>query len=119
MKKTFLTLLLLTATLTGCVVAQPTPTGFYWGNYSRDLYSYRKDPSPATLARFKTTLEKIIKEADINSSRRVPPGVYAELGKIYLEEGDKEKALQLFEQEATHFPESSVLMSSLMEKART
>lgn|SRR5690606_32917389 len=115
MHKKLIALSLCAAFMSGCAI-QPHPTGFYWGNYSRTLYEYQKSPSPSTLEAHQNSLEDIIAKAD-GSRLKVPPGVYAELGKIYLDKGDSTTAVKWFQQEATSFPESAQLMKTLIEKA--
>ncbi|CBL46272.1 Hypothetical protein HDN1F_26890 [gamma proteobacterium HdN1] len=108
--------LLLAAALLGGCATQPHPTGFYWGNYSQAFYEYQKDPNASTLQSYKDCLLDIISRADSGRSK-VPPGVFAELGKLYLDEGNGGEAIRWFQREATTFPESGVLMKSLIEKA--
>lgn len=117
MKKLLVCLGLSSALLTGCVVAPPHPTGFYWGNYSRTLYEYLEAPSASTLEAHRNTLLDIIATADQGKGHKVPPGVYAELGKLELDRGNKAEAVKWFQQEATHFPESALLMKTLIGKA--
>lgn len=118
MNKLLISLSLSTTLLTGCVMAPPHPTGFYWGNYSQSLYEYKKSPSPTSLETHRNTLLDIIATADNSKGQyKVPPGIYAELGKIELDRGDKASAVKWFQQEAGHFPESASLMKTLIEKA--
>ncbi|MEE2730793.1 MAG: DUF4810 domain-containing protein [Pseudomonadota bacterium] len=119
MKLKLLACCLVLASLTGCVAPQPSPTGFYWGNYSKYFYEYKKNPNEQTLKMYKLTLEKIIKESDVNPNRKVPPGIYAELGNIYLQQGNKDEALKWFQQEQIHYPESALFMKTMMEKAKS
>lgn len=116
MNKLLIILSLSLVLLTGCVTAPPHPTGFYWGNYSRTLYEYQKAPGPNTLEAHRKSLMNIIARADSGRSK-VPPGIYAELGKLHLDRGEKAEAVKWFQQEAGHFPESAVLMKTLIEKA--
>ncbi|NPU90519.1 MAG: DUF4810 domain-containing protein [Gammaproteobacteria bacterium] len=115
-KKLLISLSLSAVLLTGCVVAPPHATGFYWGNYSRTLYEYQKTPSPSTLEAHRNSLQDIIARADSGQSK-VPPGIYAELGKLHLDKGEKAEAVKWFQQEVAHYPESGVLMKTLIEKA--
>lgn len=103
--------------LMGCATVQVNETGFYWGNYSASLYKYKKNPSAETLRLHKLELEKIVQKCDGQTTCKVPPGIYAELGKLYLDEGDSQTAISFFNSERTHFPESAQLMETLVEKA--
>ena len=44
----------------------------------------------------------------------VPPGLYAELGTLYLQEGDAEKAKKYYAKERDAWPESKTLMDTLI-----
>ena len=86
---------------------------YYWGNYPNTYYKQIKKADDNALENHKTELENIITrsgEMDI----RVPPGVYAELGFIIMQE-DAEKATQYFQLEIETYPESSQLMNLLIE----
>ena len=110
--------IILSVLLSGCVTT-PATAGFYWGNYSKSLYKYKKNPNPTTLNNHIQTLESIVKRCESNQTFKIPPGIYAELGEFYLSRGDKDEALVLFKREATEFPESSVLMKTLITKAQS
>ena len=111
-----ISLTLSAALLGGCVAAPHHATGFYWGNYSQTLYEYQKTPSPSTLEAHRNSLQDIIAKGDTGQGK-VPPGVYAELGKLHLDKGEKVEAVKWFQQEMAHYPESAVLMKTLIEKA--
>ena len=48
----------------------------------------------------------------------VPPGIYAELGYIYLKENKSKEAVTLFETESQLYPESKHLMDRLIQSAK-
>ncbi len=114
-----LLLMLSLLAVAGCVTVQPGPTGFYWSNYSQTLYDYKKSPNATTLVKHKTNLEKIISYCDSHPQAKVPPGIYAELGKIYLDEGKQDLAVRYFNLEATTYPESAVLIKTLLEQTES
>jgi hypothetical protein len=91
--------------------------GYYWGNYSNAYYEWLKAPSPETLAERKESLEDII-----NTSRekglRVPPGVQAELGKIYAEQNNPEMASSMLSAEMETYPESAIFLKRLLEQSQ-
>ena len=106
-------LLIIAATLiVGCAGNQKIPR-VYWGNYSETLYEVKKEPSVATKLSHKSELENIISKS-LNWKILPPPGAYAELGKIYLEEGDRDRAMANFNLEATSYPESKTLVALLL-----
>lgn len=93
---------------TGCV---PT-TRFEWGNYENALYQYYKEPSE--LASYREALREAIDDGETEG--RLAPGLYAELGYTYLEQGDDATALGLFEIEMQNFPESRVFLGGLTQR---
>ena len=120
MKKISTVLLLISSlAAVGCATVAPGPTGFYWSNYSQTLYDYKKNPNATTLAKHKANLEKIIHKCDQTPTYKVPPGIYAELGKIYLDEGKQDLAARYFNLEVATYPESAVLVNTLMEKTES
>lgn len=98
--------------ITGCAPQKM----YYWGNYSSTLYNYRKKPGPETLLKHKEELKKIVKESSIKSLR-IPPGVYAELGYIYLRQNNFKEAINYFQLEKKIYPESHVFMDRLVKAA--
>lgn len=113
MKKKFLLLLvILGVTTVGCAQKRM----YYWGNYSSTLYDYRKNTSDATLLKHMQELENIVVKSKDNN-KRVPPGLYGELGYFYLKTNKKKKAIEYFNLEKQLYPESSVLMNRLIQKS--
>ncbi|MGY6214449.1 DUF4810 domain-containing protein [Methylolobus aquaticus] len=49
---------------------------------------------------------------------RVPPGVYADYGFLLYRRGDYARAIQYFEKEKATYPESSLLMTRLIDRVR-
>jgi hypothetical protein len=98
----------LLATLTGCA-----QTGLYqWGGYEQKLYASYKDPTQ--IEKLRVSLEEHI--ADMESSgKKVAPGLYAELGTIYLQTGSSEKAIAMYSKERTAWPESRGLMTAMIQ----
>lgn len=105
-------LLFFTALATGCAT---TNSMYNYGTYSESLYAMKKDTNAETSMKWKSTLEKII--ADSKSSQlRVPPGVFANLGYIYLQANNNEKAVFFFQEEKKAYPESTKFMNNLIKK---
>lgn len=107
-KSILLTLLPIIILATGCAPKRM----YYWGDYSETLYAYRKYPNEETLLKHKQMLESIIEESN-KGNTRVPPGVYAELGYIYLKENNNKEAIKYFHLEEEIYPESKVFMQRL------
>jgi hypothetical protein len=97
---------------TGCLARSTT---YHWGSYDETLYKHYKDPldREAWVGGLKTTI--LDAEQD---GRRVPPGLYAELGYALLEEGQTKEAVGYFEKEKTKWPESGVLMDKMIRNAQ-
>lgn len=85
---------------------------YQWGGYDDHLYATYKDPSKVEVLRAK--LEAQI-QASQAAGRKVAPGLYAELGTIYLQAGNRPQALRYYELEKTHWPESTVLMTAMIQ----
>jgi hypothetical protein len=102
------------AIFSGCVTPL-SPTGYYWGNYSRTLYEYTKTPTDSTRQAHENTLKGIINTVD-QGRGKVPPGIFTELGKMNMDRGNFTEARKYFELEATHYPESALLVKTLMAK---
>jgi hypothetical protein len=97
----------LLALLSGCVT-----TGIYsWGNYSDSLYKTVTNPGPVRIATHQETLLRIIEQSD-QWNRRVPPGIYYELGYLMYQDGHPEEAAAYFELEVAAYPEAAVFVNS-------
>lgn len=84
---------------------------YYWGNYSEALYGYYEDPTRRP--EYQAALVNIVEAA--GPQNRVPPGIYAEIGYLELQNGNKETARQYFERERTAWPESAVFMGRMIQ----
>jgi len=71
-------------TLVGCAQNK-----YNWNGYDKGLYDAYKDPNQivALQIRLQETIDALEREKQV-----VPPGLYAELGTLYLQEGNIEKA---------------------------
>jgi hypothetical protein len=110
MKPMFRTMLAAAALLavTGCASQQ----GMYdWGGYSGLLYQNYKKPD--TVA---ANLVKLQEHVSVMEQRRatVAPGLYADLGTLYLQAGDRDRALDNYRKERAAWPESAGLMDSMI-----
>jgi len=95
------------AMLGGCAT-----NGLYqWGGYEQKLYTSYKDPNK--VEELRETLETLISQQQ-QDKHKVAPGLYAELGTIYLQKGDTNKAVDLYAKERDTWPESSGLMTAMI-----
>lgn len=100
--------------MSGCS-SQPKP--FYvYGNYSESYYASKKDISADTALELQKSIEYAIENADQSISGRVAPGMYANLGYIYLKSGDMNKAIENFKKEKSIYPESAHFMDRMIKK---
>lgn len=95
------------AALSGCAA----PGLYNWGGYDDALYASYKDPSKTEALR--TKLETHIAAME-TADQKVAPGLYAELGTLYLQAGAKSKAVELYGKERKAWPESTQLMTALI-----
>jgi len=94
--------------LTGCA----SRSGLYqWGGYDAMLYQSYKNPEKAV--EFRQGLELHIANMEA-SKQKLAPGLYAELGTLYLQEGDGAKAVAMYTKERDTWPESRGLMDTLI-----
>lgn len=109
-RRPLLPALALAATLAGCA----TPL-YDWGGYDTGLHNAQKDPTQvgATREQLQTHIGKL--EA---SRQRVAPGLYADLGTMYLEANDPDRAIVYYEKERAAWPESTVLMTAMIDNLR-
>jgi hypothetical protein len=99
--------------LSGCSSKEPL---YYYGDYSEEYYNYKKNMSPETQLELQKAIEEAIEDADDGSSERVAPGMYANLGYIYLKSGNTAKAKENFIKEKTLYPEAKHFMDRLIQK---
>lgn len=93
--------------LAGCK-AKPT---YYWGDYEGSLSATFKDPN--ALESVIADYEYTISEGE-RPSKKVPPGIYAELGTAYFQMNNLEKAETYYKKELATWPQSRGLMESMI-----
>lgn len=96
------------ALLTGCA----SKSLYQWAGYEEQLYASYKDPTKVEVMR--NRLEAHIQQAR-QSGIKVAPGLYAELGTLYLQAGQRRQAMSYYEQERQNWPESKQLMTALIQ----
>ena len=88
-----------------------SPSLYQWGGYEQALYEGYKDPTKMEALRIK--LEGHLAAME-KSQQKVAPGLYAELGTLYLQAGSSEKASIYYAKERDAWPESRILMSAMI-----
>lgn len=76
---------------------------------SEDAKTRRKAVGEAALA---------MRGADLGSRIRLAPGMLPELGYLYLQSGNPDKAVALFQREKRHWPESAYFMDVMIRLAK-
>ena len=84
---------------------------YAWGGYDELLYRQYKDPAQALDMRIK--LEAHVAQLE-QSRQKVPPGLYAEIGTLYLQTNDKVTAAAYYKKEHEVWPESRALMTAMI-----
>lgn len=84
---------------------------YQWGEYDAMLYQSYKNPEKSEALRRGLELHLAKME---QSKQRVAPGLYAELGTLYLQVGDRLKATSCYIKERDLWPESRSLMNALI-----
>ncbi|MFA6188075.1 MAG: DUF4810 domain-containing protein [Sulfuricurvum sp.] len=100
--------------ITGCAT-QPQPL-YAYGDYSDSYYSYKKHATPESLLELQKSMESAIENSSNSRSGRVPPGMYANLGYLYLKAGKPNDAISNFTKEKTIYPESALFMNRVINK---
>ncbi len=98
----------------GCA-PQPKPL-YTYGDYSESYYASKKDINTDTALALQKSIENAIANAGESISGRVAPGMYANLGYIYLKAGNTNKAIESFNKEKLIYPESAHFMNRMINK---
>ena len=89
---------------------------YNYADYSESYYSLKKDPNTETKADFHESLEEAIKNAENSRSKRIAPGICANLGYLALNQEKPQQAIQFFKREKMIYPESAHFMDKLIKK---
>ena len=115
--KSLLTVAAAAVIMSGCA-EKPKPL-YSFGTYSESYYAYKKDMSDESALALQKAIEEAIAKAGDSSSGRVPPGMYANLGYLYLKAGKSKEAIASFEKEKRTYPESAHFMDRIIKKVET
>lgn len=103
-----LTVVLSAVVLSGCANSSSM---YKWGNYDAMLYQSYKNPEK--VLELQQMLETHIANME-QSKLKVSPGLYAELGTIYMQSGDSARAIGMYAKERDAWPESKRLMDAMI-----
>lgn len=110
LKKSALATLILI--LAGC--ATKPKTTYNWDSYQDSVYQYYQGGKVGPEQQIAALNQSIEKARATN--KKVPPGLYAQLGLLYANTGHTDQAFQAFNTEKTLFPESTAYMDFLLSK---
>jgi hypothetical protein len=120
MKNVFVKTVILGATLVAVSGCSSRPKPLYnYENYSESYYDYKKNLDAKSEQALQKSIVEAINNADESRSGRVAPGLYANLGYIYLKEGKATQAIENFKKEKQTYPESGYFMDRMIHKVRT
>ena len=94
--------------LFGCVQTQHD-----WGDYSNELYTYYKNPTPEERIELTDELLEIFERVE-KKGAIPPPGLYAEYGTFLFQNGDFPGAITFYTKEKKAWPDSTQFMDSLI-----
>lgn len=96
------------------LLASCAPKTLYsWHGYDDAVLDYYKNPAERN--QYVEALEEIILESEKDGN--IPPGLYAEYGYVFYEEGNYDKAVIYFQKEHAVWPESRVFMNKMIRNA--
>ncbi len=102
-------------TLSGCAsTPRPEPL-FDWGAIPGSYDKLVREPGDASLAEHIKALQDTINQS-AQKGKRVPPGVYCELGYLLFKGGQKGDALHYYDLEISTYPESRLFVEHLKAK---
>lgn len=108
--RTTILIFFITFLLTGC--ASKPQSLYYWGDYQPELYSYLKGDSKGTKEQI-GSLDETLQKAR-SQDMHLPPGYYAHIGLLHLEDGNLDEFKNFLEMEREIFPESAEYVGFLL-----
>lgn len=90
---------------------------YYWGSYEQLIQDSYLKPGTAESGVQIEKLSADIDKAESNG-KKVPPGLYAQLGYMYAIEGNVAKSNEAFLQEKALFPESALFIDGMLKRAK-
>ncbi|ABD83043.1 DUF4810 domain-containing protein [Saccharophagus degradans] len=85
---------------------------YKWGNYESNMFEYYHEPGRKDKA-VSDHLKMVA--SPVAQGQRLAPGMLAEAGTFYMEQGDLAKAIEYYQLEKAAWPESTKLMDALIE----
>jgi len=91
---------------------------YNYEDYSQSYYDSKKNVGAASALELQKSIERCIERLDESRSGRVPPGMYANLGYIYLKNSNAKSAIENFKKEKAIYPESTHFMDRMIKKVQ-
>jgi hypothetical protein len=85
-----------------------------WGSYQSSVLNVYANPSPEQRDKDRRRLIDEVRKTELKGVQRVPPGKYAQIGYLWLVDGDTGAARTYFQAEREAYPESAKFMDSLL-----
>ncbi len=101
------------AALSGCQSTKPL---YHYGSYQTNVYEHFKNEDSSVTEQIEA-LEKTISETNRNKLQ-VGPGIYAHLGFLYLQSGQRDTGLGYLQKEKQLYPESTQFIDFLLKNAK-
>lgn len=101
------------AALCGCQSTKPL---YHYGSYQTNVYEHFKNEDSSVTEQI-DALEKTISETNRNKLQ-VGPGIYAHLGFLYLQSGQRDTGLGYLQKEKQLYPESTQFIDFLLKNAK-
>lgn len=89
---------------------------YNYEDYSDNYYAMKKNMSEESSLELQKSIELSIENSQNSRSQRVPPGMYANLGYIYLKSSKPKEAVSYFIKEKSTYPESAYFMDRMINK---
>ena len=114
--KARLVLSLILTTLTLSSIACAPQKQFYWGSYEDSLFSRQQEAGAGGEASAVAMLASTINESQSSATQKVGPGIYADYGYLLFKQGKPDEAIAELQKEASLYPESKLLMDSMISR---
>lgn len=92
----------------------PTTNLYTWYKYEDLTYQYSKAPTDELKVKVLEQYQKMEKQLALR--KVVPPGLYAEYGFMLVNNGEKQKGIELLKKEVSLYPESSKYINRIIQQ---
>lgn len=89
---------------------------FYWGSYEDSLFSRQQQPGAEGEVKAASMLTTVMRDAEASGMQHVGPGIHADYGYLLFKQGRYEEAIAELQREASLYPESRLLMNTMISR---